>query len=373
MDAETKLFNLNKELEVKIEERSRELQKSRRDWETIFNIIGYPVQLIGKDHIIKYVNEATLTNFNLKRDDIIGKKCHTLFHQKEEPPKGCPLRKAMHNNSTSRNEMLVEIDNKEYIVSCSPIFDPEGKLEFFLHIMTDISSRKEIERQLKRNQSFTESILNTSPDIIYIYDIIDKQNIYSNLGITRILGYTIKEIKEMGGNVITNLMHPEDLTTYLNNIVPRYQMAKDEEIIQHEYRMKHKNGSWVWLLSKETIFLRQTDGTPKQIFGFTVDVTIIKKSEAELEKYRKNLEDLVKERTHELEEKTKELEELNSLFVGRELRMIELKEELKRLKKKSNNLNPIRYQDECQKVLIYLLSYLTFNKQNPACYKGKVK
>lgn len=40
------------------------------------------------------------------------------------------------------------------------------------------------------------------------------------------------------------------------------------------------------------------------------------------------------ERTAELEEKNKELERVNKLFVGRELRMAELKEEVKRLKER---------------------------------------
>jgi len=52
----------------------------------------------------------------------------------------------------------------------------------------------------------------------------------------------------------------------------------------------------------------------------------------ELEKHREHLEELVKERTAELEKKNAELERMNKLFVGRELRMKELKEEVKRLK-----------------------------------------
>jgi nitrate/nitrite-specific signal transduction histidine kinase len=51
-----------------------------------------------------------------------------------------------------------------------------------------------------------------------------------------------------------------------------------------------------------------------------------------LNQHRDHLEELVKERTVELEEKNKELERFNKLFVGRELRIGELKEEIKGLK-----------------------------------------
>jgi nitrate/nitrite-specific signal transduction histidine kinase len=42
------------------------------------------------------------------------------------------------------------------------------------------------------------------------------------------------------------------------------------------------------------------------------------------------LEKRVKERTSELEEKNAELHKMNRLFVGRELRMVELKEKMER-------------------------------------------
>ena len=40
------------------------------------------------------------------------------------------------------------------------------------------------------------------------------------------------------------------------------------------------------------------------------------------------------ERTAELEKKTRELERFNRLFVDRELRMVELKQEIKKLREK---------------------------------------
>lgn len=53
------------------------------------------------------------------------------------------------------------------------------------------------------------------------------------------------------------------------------------------------------------------------------------KSQNELEKLNESLEQRVKERTAELERKNVELERMNRLFVGRELRMVELKERIR--------------------------------------------
>lgn len=55
----------------------------------------------------------------------------------------------------------------------------------------------------------------------------------------------------------------------------------------------------------------------------------LKKSEAKLSEYTKELEGMVAERTRDLEDKVVDLEKLNKFMVGRELKMIELKDEIK--------------------------------------------
>lgn len=57
-------------------------------------------------------------------------------------------------------------------------------------------------------------------------------------------------------------------------------------------------------------------------------------AQEELAQLNKSLEQRVQERTAELEEKYAELERLNKLFVGRELRMVELKERISKLEER---------------------------------------
>ena len=555
------------------------------NWESIFNAISTPAQIIDKNHRILAANEATLKHFNFKQEDIIGKKCNIIFYKSETTPCNCPLDKVLIENDCATETIAVDINNSTFSISCAPIFDYKGNFDAVLHIMTDISQRiivenllknsekkfrtlyhnspdmyvsvspidasilqcndtllkntgytsqeiigapifkmyhddcidevkkafqqfvetgvvsdkeliiktkegdkievslnvnavkdetgkilysisswrdisesKKTKKTLEENANFIESIINASPDIIYIYDILERKNVFSNDGIQLNLGYTSDEIKEMGDKVIPILMHPDDFDIYLQNIVPKYSTLQDKEIITHEYRMKDKAGNWRWLYSKESVFLRTSNGETKQIFGISNDIseqkkatetieknsklltlfvehspasiamfdkemkyiiasnrykidydlgeqnlighshyeifpempqhwkeihqrclagetikadedqflrvsgkldwvkweirpwyennniiggiilfseviTERKKTELELQNYREHLEELVKERTHELEEKNAKLDRINQLFVGRELRMKELKEEIENLKK----------------------------------------
>lgn len=146
------------------------------------------------------------------------------------------------------------------------------------------------EQQLAERNRFIESVINLSPAILYIYDIVERKNIYSNNGIENILGYSAEEIKNMGEQMIAILMHPDDLKIYLSDILPRYAQAKNSEQIFHEYRMQHRNGEWHQLESTEIIYKRLEDGSPAQIFGVLNDITRRRQTEQALrdseERYR---------------------------------------------------------------------------------------
>lgn len=167
-------------------------------------------------------------------------------------------------------------------VTNTPIVNSRGELTAIIGISKDITEPKRIENSLIESRIFNETLLNTSPNLIYIYDLVENRNVYSNGGIRKILGYSVEEVSEMGNEIISSLMHEEDLKIYLNKIIPRYQTAKDGELIEYEYRMKHKHGEWFWLRSKESIFKRNPDNSPKQIFGITSDVTSSKEVQKKL-------------------------------------------------------------------------------------------
>jgi len=200
------------------------------------------------------------------------------------------------------------------IVSAVPL--GESFKDVHLVVFYDITERKQADIVLRDRQQFIESLINLSPDIIYIFDIIERKNVYTNDGISKILGYSVMEVQEMGDQLLSILMHPEDFKTYLEETYPKYPKVKDNEPVIHQYRMKHKNGEWYWLDCSEVIYLREPDGTPRQIFGVVHDITERKQAEDELRKHRDHLEQLVKDRTALLTQKTEKLAENQSALMN---------------------------------------------------------
>ena len=91
-----------------------------------------------------------------------------------------------------------------------------------------------------------------------------------------------------------------------------------------------KNGIWLFFTASP---LKDQQGKVMGAIETLQDTTERKKAEEEIRKLNTELEERVAERTAELGEKNEELERMNKLFVGRELRMAELKKQISELEK----------------------------------------
>ena len=106
---------------------------------------------------------------------------------------------------------------------------------------------------------------------------------------------------------------------------------KDGKVCESE-QVVPATGRWYYIISQP---IKDTAGRVVNVLEGITDITERKKAEEELRKLNEELEQRVKDRTAELEEKNEELQKMNRLFVGRELRMVELKERIKELEKKN--------------------------------------
>ncbi|XZO00643.1 MAG: PAS domain S-box protein [Microcoleus sp.] len=150
-----------------------------------------------------------------------------------------------------------------------------------ISIVRDLSAKKQAELKLQDSQRFAEKIAEASPNILYVYDLIEHKIIYANASMSHVLGYTVEELQDMGLEMISQLMHPEDLSK-IPDYLQQVETGCQGDIFEVEYRMQHKDGSWRWIVSRDTVFMKTPDGRLKQILGAGTDLTESKQTEDEI-------------------------------------------------------------------------------------------
>jgi PAS domain S-box-containing protein len=84
------------------------------------------------------------------------------------------------------------------------------------------------------------------------------------------------------------LLHPEDRGR-LKQCIDDYDHGVSDGM-EVEYRLRHADGSWRWILDRSRVFERTPDGRVQRSAGAHVDVTVLRRTEADLQATRDWLE-----------------------------------------------------------------------------------
>jgi len=125
---------------------------------------------------------------------------------------------------------------------------------------------------MREESRFVSRVTDASPDMLYVFDLLEQRNVWANRALTSVLGYDREGIDRMGGNLFAETLHPEDLARYPGHVARIVALA-DGEVAEFEYRMRRSDGEWRWLRSRDMVFRRDAAGRPVQIVGAAVDVS----------------------------------------------------------------------------------------------------
>ncbi len=336
-----------------LKETEQILRDAKKQWELTFDSISDLVSVHDRDFNIVKANRAFREFFNRPVEEIIGKKCYELFHGSKEPWPECPHVLAMKAEKPCTKEVQYKNTDKILLVTVSPVYDPEGRLIGGVHFAKDITELKRIQKEVTKKAEQLR-IINT---------IITQAQ--ETLDLKRFVSIVLKEVKALlGADVIKFFLKQEDtlrLTDYIGVQSPPPEEIKPGECfcgkatserrivfaedMQNSPIQLLKHCKDLGMVSFISIPLVKKDSTLGVVgIGWRHRVEIKGKyemletlsGELALVLHNALLYERVKNHARGLEERVKErtleLQRAVNLMAGREVRMSELKETIKKLR-----------------------------------------
>ncbi|MCF7559919.1 PAS domain S-box protein [Sabulilitoribacter multivorans] len=207
-------------------------------------------------------------------------------------------------------------------------YDANNNLYGYIGMTLDITKRKEIEDQIKSSEKYLDNIINNIGDPVFVKDHKSRL-LLVNDAFCEIFNLSREDVI---GKTLAENVPPEERESFLS--IDKHVISTGIENINEETLTLEGKETKI-ISTKKTRFIDSKNN--KFLIGIIRDITDRKKAEVELENHRNNLEELVEKRTEEVNLKNEELQRMNKLFVGRELRMKELKNIIKDLQDKNEN------------------------------------
>jgi diguanylate cyclase (GGDEF)-like protein/PAS domain S-box-containing protein len=148
----------------------------------------------------------------------------------------------------------------------------------YLLFRKTLRQQKLIEQSLQASEERWKFALEGSGDGVWDWDI-PSDHVFRSTRWHEIYGYAENEITPTA-TAGRELVHPDDLITLLSDVQDYF--TGDKEIYTSEFRLRCKDGSWKWTLSRGMVVSRSEDGKPIRMIGTHTDITNRKTSEAQV-------------------------------------------------------------------------------------------
>jgi PAS domain S-box-containing protein len=320
--ASTKLLATEKQL-ISDGERVR---RSEEKYKLLIDTIQEGIWVIDKDSITTFVNPRMAEILGYTSEEMLGKHLFSFMDEQGKAVAERNVERRKHGIKEQHDFEFIKKDGTRIYtqLETGPILDAEGQYAGAIASVADISERREAELRLRASEQAFRAVVENSPDVIIRYDRAGRR-IYVNpefervnhLAAQQVLGKTPAEIS-------TELAPMADVFT------EKLMAAMASGVVSRIDLSWTKEGKPIcWFVR----IMPEFDAAGNVVSAITIwsDISERKRMEEELRKANEELDQRVKDRTAELEQKNRELERLNKVFVGRELRMVELKEKIKGL------------------------------------------
>ncbi|TIW73387.1 MAG: PAS domain S-box protein, partial [Mesorhizobium sp.] len=153
-----------------------------------------------------------------------------------------------------------------------------GRPLYLVSQIEDIDARKKSEARIAEAETRWNFALASAGQGVWDFDLRKGGTTYSATWV-KLLGYADGELDGDPDRWLT-MIHPDDRAVVAD--ADRAHLAGETPFFEAEYRMRHKDGRWIWILDRGKALERDGDGRLTRAIGSHTDITQRKEAEARL-------------------------------------------------------------------------------------------
>jgi PAS domain S-box-containing protein len=164
------------------------------------------------------------------------------------------------------------VDPNGVVTVCSvkaSAIEHSGELSVYVGTVEDITVQHESEGKIRLERKRLELALSGGNLGLWDWNVITGEVVF-NARWAEMLGERIEDIPSTISAWVERA-HPDDLPLCQESIEAHF--AGKEEFYEATHRMKHVNGSWLWILDRGQLVERTSDGKPLRMVGTHLDIT----------------------------------------------------------------------------------------------------
>ncbi len=259
---------------------NNELMRLHQQNELILNSAAEGIVGLDLQGNHTFVNPAAARMLGHDAATLIGRHSHSLWHHSKPdgspyPVAECPIYAAYHDGKVHQvaTDVFWRKDGTCFPVEyASTAIDDQGQLVGAVITFEDITQRRLAEEALIRSQERYLLMEKAVNDGLWDWNMLTDEEYFSPHW-KAIIGY---HGDELAGHKSTflKLIHPDDLTAVQAATRAHLEASEPYRI---EFRLRHKDGSYRWVLSRGEA-VRDAGGRPTRMIGAIMDIHDRKKA-----------------------------------------------------------------------------------------------
>lgn len=158
-----------------------------RQWQNTFDAVSDAIFIVGENHHILRCNKAFLALAGAAGEqELLGRPCWEVVHGAGAPIDSCPFAVTLQHGRRASSEIPLR-DKWVELVTYPLELDTPNQRRGAVHLIRDITERKEAEGLLLKQEQKFRSLIENSPDMIARYDR-DCRFVYMNRRLATFLG-----------------------------------------------------------------------------------------------------------------------------------------------------------------------------------------